>query len=42
LKIANNFLCGVQVASLAEAMAMIERSGLDEPIRTAPSDEGEA
>lgn len=29
LKLINNFLCGVQVASLAEAMAMIERGGLD-------------
>ena|SRR5579871_4460609 len=29
LKLINNFLCGVQVASLAEAMGMIERSGLD-------------
>jgi 3-hydroxyisobutyrate dehydrogenase len=29
VKLVNNFLCGVQVASLAEAMAMIERSGLD-------------
>jgi 3-hydroxyisobutyrate dehydrogenase len=29
LKLINNFLCGVQVASLAEAMAMIEHSGLD-------------
>ena len=29
LKLINNFVCGVQVASLAEAMAMIERSGLD-------------
>ncbi|WP_082543444.1 NAD(P)-dependent oxidoreductase [Sphingomonas sp. Leaf339] len=29
LKLVNNFLCGVQVASLAEAVAMIERSGLD-------------
>lgn len=29
LKLINNFICGVQVASLAEAMAMIERSGLD-------------
>ncbi|QJU58548.1 NAD(P)-dependent oxidoreductase [Sphingomonas sp. AP4-R1] len=29
LKLVNNFLCGVQVASLAEAIAMIERSGLD-------------
>jgi 3-hydroxyisobutyrate dehydrogenase len=31
LKIVNNFLCGVQVASLAEAVAMLERSGLDVP-----------
>ena len=29
LKLINNFVCGVQVASLAEAVAMIERSGLD-------------
>jgi len=29
LKLINNFLCGVQVASLAEAMGAIERSGLD-------------
>jgi len=29
IKLINNFVCGVQVASLAEAMAMIERSGLD-------------
>lgn len=29
LKLVNNFLCGVQVASLAEAIVMIERSGLD-------------
>jgi len=29
MKLINNFLCGVQVASLAEAMAWIERSGLD-------------
>lgn len=29
LKLINNFLCGVQVASLGEAMVMIERSGLD-------------
>ena len=28
-KLINNFVCGVQVASLAEAMAMIERGGLD-------------
>jgi 3-hydroxyisobutyrate dehydrogenase len=29
MKLVNNFLCGVQVASLAEAIAWIERSGLD-------------
>lgn len=29
LKIINNFLCGVQAASLAEALAWIERGGLD-------------
>jgi 3-hydroxyisobutyrate dehydrogenase len=29
LKLINNFLCGVQAASLAEAIGMIERSGLD-------------
>jgi 3-hydroxyisobutyrate dehydrogenase len=29
LKLINNFVCGVQVAALAEAMAMIERGGLD-------------
>jgi len=29
LKLINNFICGVQVAALAEGMAMIERSGLD-------------
>lgn len=29
VKLINNFLCAVQVTSLAEAMAMIERSGLD-------------
>jgi 3-hydroxyisobutyrate dehydrogenase len=29
MKLLNNFLCGVQVASLAEAMAWLERSGLD-------------
>jgi 3-hydroxyisobutyrate dehydrogenase len=29
LKLINNFVCGVQVASLAEAIAMIERSDLD-------------
>ncbi len=29
MKLVNNFLCGVQAASIAEAMAMIERSQLD-------------
>lgn len=29
VKLINNFLCGVQLAALAEAMALIERSGLD-------------
>jgi len=29
LKLINNFLCGTQVAALAEAVAMIESSGLD-------------
>ena len=29
LKLVNNFLCGVQAASLAEAMALIEKSGID-------------
>ena len=29
LKLINNFVCGVQVAALAEAIAMIERGGLD-------------
>jgi 3-hydroxyisobutyrate dehydrogenase len=29
MKLVNNFLCAVQAASLAEAMATIERSGLD-------------
>jgi 3-hydroxyisobutyrate dehydrogenase len=29
MKLLNNFLCGVQVASLAEGIAWLERSGLD-------------
>jgi 3-hydroxyisobutyrate dehydrogenase len=29
VKLVNNFVCGVQVAAIAEAIAMIERSGLD-------------
>src|SRR5580698_9791422 len=29
LKLINNFMCGVQAASLAEAMALLEASGLD-------------
>ena len=31
LKLINNFVCGVQGAALAEAVAMIEKSGLDRP-----------
>jgi 3-hydroxyisobutyrate dehydrogenase len=30
MKLINNFLCGVQVASLAEGLTWIERSGLDQ------------
>ncbi len=29
MKLVNNFLCGVQAASFAEAMALVEASGLD-------------
>jgi len=29
LKLINNFMCGVQIATVAEALVMIERSGLD-------------
>lgn len=29
LKLINNFMCGVQAAALAEALALIERSGID-------------
>jgi 3-hydroxyisobutyrate dehydrogenase len=29
MKLINNFVCGVQAAALAEALALIERSGLD-------------
>ncbi len=29
LKLINNFMCGVQIVSLAEAVALIEKSGLD-------------
>lgn len=32
MKLINNFLCGVQVASLAEGLAWIERSGLDREV----------
>jgi len=35
LKLINNFLCGVQAASLAEALVMIERAGLDRDTATA-------
>ena len=34
LKLINNFLCGVQAASLAEALAVIESAGLDREIAT--------
>jgi 3-hydroxyisobutyrate dehydrogenase len=29
VKLINNFVCGVQVASIAEALALVEQSGLD-------------
>jgi 3-hydroxyisobutyrate dehydrogenase len=29
IKLINNFVCGTQVAALAEALAMVERGGLD-------------
>jgi len=29
LKLINNFVCGVQIASLAEGLALIEKGGLD-------------
>jgi 3-hydroxyisobutyrate dehydrogenase len=29
LKLVNNFVCGIQVASIAEAIAMLERGGID-------------
>ncbi|HUQ10759.1 MAG TPA: NAD(P)-dependent oxidoreductase [Steroidobacteraceae bacterium] len=32
MKLINNFMCGVQLASLAEAIAMAERSGLDSQV----------
>ena len=32
LKLVNNFLCGVQAVSVAEAVALIERSGLDQEV----------
>jgi 3-hydroxyisobutyrate dehydrogenase len=34
LKLINNFLCGVQAAALAEAVALIERAGLDRDTAT--------
>ena len=34
LKLINNFLCGVQAASLAEALALIESAGLDRDTAT--------
>jgi 3-hydroxyisobutyrate dehydrogenase len=35
LKLINNFMCGVQAASLAEALVLIERAGLDRDVATA-------
>jgi 3-hydroxyisobutyrate dehydrogenase len=32
MKLLNNFLCGVQIASLAEGIAWLERSGLDREV----------
>ena len=40
LKLINNFLCGVQAASLAEALVVIERAGLDRDLATAVLAEG--
>ena len=34
LKLINNFLCGVQAVSLAEALALIESAGLDRDVAT--------
>jgi len=34
LKLVNNFVCGVQAVALAEAIAMIERAGLDRDLAT--------
>jgi 3-hydroxyisobutyrate dehydrogenase len=34
LKLVNNFMCGVQAVALAEAVAMIERAGLDRDLAT--------
>jgi 3-hydroxyisobutyrate dehydrogenase len=34
LKLINNFVCGVQAASIAEALVMIERAGLDRDVAT--------
>ena len=34
LKLINNFLCGVQAAALAEALALIEKAGLDRETAT--------
>jgi 3-hydroxyisobutyrate dehydrogenase len=40
IKIINNFVCGVQVAALAEALVMIERSGLNRDLALAVLTEG--
>ena len=34
LKLINNFMCGVQAASVAEALVLIERAGLDRDLAT--------
>lgn len=40
LKLVNNFLCGVQAVALAEAIALIERAGLDRDVATKVLAEG--
>jgi 3-hydroxyisobutyrate dehydrogenase len=40
LKLVNNFVCGVQAVALAEALALIERAGLDRDVATGVLAEG--
>jgi 3-hydroxyisobutyrate dehydrogenase len=40
LKLVNNFVCGVQAVALAEAVAMIERTGLNRDLATSVLAEG--